>query len=157
MGFALGSNPYVAYVDPDDLVMPGAFQACIDALEARPETVMAYTCEARISERGLLLADYDKKLYAPFFNTPQEALRAHHLSVYRRSALPDLSFLETYPMGAEQALKQRLWGPDKFAFVDRCGYQWRRHKNSASSKRVDYPPHVKEVLRGMGELWRRLV
>jgi hypothetical protein len=35
-GFRIGEAPYVSCVDPVDLVMPGAFQACIDALEDNP-------------------------------------------------------------------------------------------------------------------------
>jgi len=36
-GFALGTAPYVCRVDPDDLVLPGGFSACIEALDMHPE------------------------------------------------------------------------------------------------------------------------
>ena len=155
-GFALGTAPYVAYVDPDDLVCRGAFKACVDALEAAPDKVLAYTREARISEGGVLLSEWDRKLYEPFFGTPDEALRAHHLSVYRRAALPDLSFLDDYPNYSEQALKTRLWN-NNFVFVDRVGYQWRRHPNNSASKIPELPEHIKPLARAQNELWRRVV
>jgi len=126
----VGSEPYVAYVDPDDLVCRGAFQACIDALEAQPDKVLAYTREAWLHESGLMYAAHGRNHYEPFFGTEDEAFRAHHLCVYRRSALPDLGFLADYPNMPEQALKQRLWD-NNFAFIDQVGYGWRKHDNQS--------------------------
>lgn len=155
-GLLTGSAPYVAYVDPDDLVCRGAFSACVNALNTAPECVMAYTREARISEGGVLLAEWDRALYEPFFGTPDEAFRAHHLSVYRRAALPNLDFMLDYPTLPEQALKQRLWN-NNFAFVDRVGYQWRRYQHSASTRIEDRPEHVRALLAKQNQLWKRMV
>lgn len=155
-GFAQGTAPYAAYVDPDDLVCRGAFQACIDALEADTNKVLAYTREARISEGGCLIAEWDKRLYEPFFGKPEEALRAHHLSVYRRASLPDLTFLAEYYTVPEMALKQRMWD-NNFVFVDRVGYQWRQHSNNTSKQRAQHPQHISVILAEYHQLWRYIV
>lgn len=155
-GFSHGTAPYAAYVDPDDLVCRGAFQACIDALEADSTKVLAYTREARISEGGCLISEWDRKLYEPFFGKPEEALRAHHLSVYRRSALPDLSFLNEYITVPEMALKKAMWN-NNFAFVDRVGYQWRQHNNNASKKIPPNTQCMQDIVIAHGSLWRFVV
>ena len=41
-GFRLGTNPYVAYVDPDDYVLPGAFAACAALLDSSADVDMAH-------------------------------------------------------------------------------------------------------------------
>ena len=51
-GFNRGTSPYISYVDPDDLVIKGAFQACIDVLDKTPEACGAYTSEYLINEKG---------------------------------------------------------------------------------------------------------
>jgi hypothetical protein len=154
-GLQAGTEPYVAYVDPDDLVCRGAFQACIDALQADASKAVAYTGEARVSKDGVLLAAYDRKLYEPFFGTPDEALRAHHLCVYRRTALPNLNFLDDFPFMPEQALKTRLWNHN-FVYVDRIGYQWRQHQGGASKRRWASTPEMGALLARQSSMWKRL-
>lgn len=41
--FELGQAPYLSFVDDDDWVAPGAFQACVDALDEDDTLVGAYT------------------------------------------------------------------------------------------------------------------
>lgn len=155
-GFAQGHQPYCAIVDPDDEVLPGAFEACIDALETHPRADVAYTFETQVTEDGLVLARQGMEWYAPFVGKPQEALRAHHLCVYRRSALPDLGFMDDYPICAEQALKQRMWGPGKFVLVPQQGYVWRRKQNASPVRIKSRTPEVQRVLKEMSELYRWL-
>jgi len=155
IGLTHGTSEYAAYVDPDDLVCRGAFDGCLEALEANPQAAVAYTREAHISEGGCLLSEWDRKLYSPFFGTPDEAVRAHHLCVYRRSMLPNLEFLEEFPTLPEQALKRRIWD-NNFVFVDRVGYQWRQHKASASRQRWDLSDEMQDILLQQRNLWRRV-
>lgn len=158
-GYALGSAPYVAVVDPDDVVMPGAFQACIDALEADSNLRCAYTREVVIQEDGLLIAKFGESEYRCFENTPEEALNIHHLAVYRRSALPDLSFLERYPVAERFALHAALWAPDTFRFVNMIGYKWRRHRNqsTANHRRFFKTPEAERIMVKARDVRRRRV
>lgn len=151
-----GSEPYVAYVDPDDLVCRGAFQACIDVLNAQPDKVVAYTSEARISENGVLISDRPRREYERFFGCQEEALKAHHLCVYRRDALPELSFLNRFPTLPEQGLKWKMWD-NNFVHVDMVGYQWRRHPNSASRRRWDMTDEMKKLAAIQRGLWKKMV
>ena len=43
-GFRRGDAPYISCVDPDDLAIPGAYAACIEALEQHPEACGAAGC-----------------------------------------------------------------------------------------------------------------
>jgi hypothetical protein len=144
-GFALGNAPYVAYVDPDDWVHPGAFAACTAALDANPQAVVAYTREAEVDPDGLLISNRQRSFYEPYIGTSYEPFRSHHLSVYRRAALPDLSFLDDYPILPEYALKERLYYPGSFLYVDVLGYCWRRHPMQMTKKAFEAPSCVLEL------------
>lgn len=50
-GYALGSQPYAAYVDDDDYVLPHAFAVLADALKANPPAV--YGREYRLQNGNL--------------------------------------------------------------------------------------------------------
>jgi hypothetical protein len=143
-------------VDPDDWVLPGALEACVEKLESNSDIVAAYTMETWVNESGVLRAEIGESLYQPFIGKPQEALRAHHLTVIRRSALPDLSFMDDYPICAEQALKQRLWAPEKFAFVPMQGYVWRRKSRPSPVVIDDRTPQVQSILKQMGKMYQWL-
>lgn len=41
--FALGTAPYLSFIDDDDWVASGAFEVCVSTLEDQPELVGAYT------------------------------------------------------------------------------------------------------------------
>lgn len=61
-GFALGSHPYVTYVDSDDYVLPGAMAAVVRALEGGLDAVT--TGEMILRGKTLLGPNYGHALFA---------------------------------------------------------------------------------------------
>lgn len=114
-GFARGSNPYVCYVDPDDYVLPGAFAACVAALEADP------TLDAAWAETVL---DKDGDL-RPFDN------RLHHLCVYRREFVVPL----LAAVASDQVVPERMLEPQARAVgVGVPGYAYRNRFDSPAKR-----------------------
>lgn len=86
-GFELGTSPLVAYVDPDDYVLPGAFQRCIAALRDDPTLDAAFADTAIETPEGL--QTYPTQL--------------HHLCVFRR----------TYVAPALPLIAGAAWVPER--------------------------------------------
>lgn len=130
MGFSQGDAPLVSLVDPDDEVVPGAFDACLEALTEHPEAVGAYTDEELVDERG-------HHIRAGMSTNTGHWKRGwqlshiggiHHLTVMRRGAverclhlMPQWHILELYQLYAALASH----GP--WIHVPRMGYRWRQH------------------------------
>ena len=72
-GYALGSHPYVTFVDDDDYVLPNAFACLLPALEAGSDAI--YTRETTLQNGHFRATD-----------------RRHHLAVYRRTLLDGFDF-----------------------------------------------------------------
>jgi hypothetical protein len=128
-GFRVGHAPYVSCVDPDDLVIPGAFQACIDALEKNPQACGAYTDEELIDKDGEPLGEglWSGRPWNPLLQLEPKYL--HHIFVMRREfVLPHLNELESkWPHLAEFVLKGLLCAHGPWLHVNRTGYRWRVH------------------------------
>jgi hypothetical protein len=133
-GFSLGSSPYLTFVDDDDELHPGAYQACLDALEAAPNTIGAFSDE--------VLIDVDGNITGPGRSTGLDWTFArqltlmpfiHHGVVMRRAAvmqlLPELERWHKYP---EQVLFGLLAQIGNWVHVPIPGYRWRRHDNQVT-------------------------
>jgi hypothetical protein len=135
-GFRLGDAPYVSCVDPDDLVIPGAFAACIDALEKHPEACGAYTDELRMDREGNISGAglWSGRPWNPLLQLEPEYL--HHLFVIRRRYVePHLAELaDKWPYLADFVLKGLLTAYGPWVHVDRFGYKWRLHGETAHKK-----------------------
>ena len=135
-GFALGDSPYVSCVDPDDLVVPGAFAACIEALERHPEACGAYTDEYHIDADGKTIQKglWSGREWNPLLQLEPRYL--HHLFVMRRRFVaPHLQELsDKWPYLADFVLKGLLAAHGPWIHVDRFGYKWRIHGNTAHKK-----------------------
>jgi len=103
-GFQLGSSEYVSFVDDDDICQPGTVQQLIDALDARPDAVGAYTDTEHLHPDGH--RDTERKgrpwrplrqlLYCPEIT---------HLKVMRRAAVePYLEIMARFPTYEEYVL-----------------------------------------------------
>lgn len=113
-GFVRGSNPYVTYVDPDDWVLPGAFSACLAALEEAPELDAAWS-------------DYVLDTGQPFKNT------LHHC-VYRRSYVePRLEAVREEMLVPERVLAEGVCAVG----VGVVGYVYRNRPNSPAKRLYD--------------------
>lgn len=80
---ALGHAPYWAFVDADDVLLPGAVSACTAALDGEPSLVGVYTDYEAISPDGALLYRTKKSCWSPLalLNSCWEVLHYHQ---YRR-------------------------------------------------------------------------
>jgi len=133
-GFQLGESPYISFVDPDDLVIPGAFSACIKTLEAHPDACGTYTDEILIESSG-------RKIRPGFFSghpwNPLHMLEPqymHHLLVMRRTAvLPYLKELDKWPNLAEFVLKGLMVQSGPWVRTNLVGYQWRISDNQQAT------------------------
>jgi hypothetical protein len=125
-GFGQGDSPYVSCVDPDDLVLPGAFQACIDVLERHPEACGAYTDELLIDSLGTVIRPgvWSGEPWNPLLQLEPKYL--HHIYVMRRCYVRKY-FLEMlkWPRMPEYVLKCLLTAHGPWIHVDRFGYKWR--------------------------------
>lgn len=98
---ALGTAPYVAWMDDDDWALPGAFAACVDALEADPTLVGAYTDLTYLEPDGrrvpALKSPWSPKrqYQSPGEITHVKVLRRSVVDLYRE-CLPDWPTLEEY-------------------------------------------------------------
>lgn len=120
-GFSRGSNPYVAYVDPDDWVLPGAFSACLAALEADPKLDAAWS-------------DYVLSTRRPFTND------LHHC-VYRRSFVEGrLEEVRSEKLVPERALSRGA----RMVSAGVVGYVYRNRPDSPAKRLYD------QTVRGTG-------
>lgn len=114
--FAVGSAPFVSYVDPDDLVTRGAFAHCLWKLAA-PDVVMVWTDSVRLFESG------ERKLV--------NARRPHQLIVARRWAVEQA--LEDGDAG-DAELWRRVAQLGVVEHLGIVGYAWRQHPLSPAGR-----------------------
>jgi hypothetical protein len=123
--FAEGDAEYVAWVDGDDAVMPGAFEAAIGVLDANPDVVSTY-CDIQLMDHS----DGQGYIKGPW--TPKRQLfnvaEVHHLHVMRRSAvLPYLEELAKWDGYEEFVLMALLAQHGRHHHIPRRLYRFRQH------------------------------
>lgn len=124
--YQLGNAPYLSFIDPDDLIVPGAFQACIDTLDAHPEACGAYTDEVLIDPAGEHLGAgiWTGRLWNPLLMLEPKYM--HHIIVMRREfVLRHLAEMEKWPNLAEFVLKGLLTQYGPWVHAGKVGYKWR--------------------------------
>lgn len=126
-GFQQGDSPYISFVDPDDLLIPGAFQACIDVLESNPQACGAFTDEILIDEKGETLGSgiWTRRPWNPLLMLEPKYM--HHITVMRREfVLRHLEEITTkWPNLAEFVLKGLLTQYGPWINAGKIGYKWR--------------------------------
>lgn len=123
--FRQGSAEYVAWVDGDDEVMPGAFNAALEILDSRPDVVSTY-CDIQ------LLGHPDGVGYIKAPWNPSAQLHAmaevHHLHVMRRSAIMRcIDELERWDGYEEYVLMGLLCRYGVHYHIPRRLYRFRQH------------------------------
>ena len=123
--FRAGNAPYVAFVDGDDEVMPGAFDAALEVLESRPEVVSTY-CDIQLIGQpegvGYIKAPWDPA------SQLQRMAEVHHLHVMRRSAvMPLLDELARWDGFEEYVLMGLLCRYGVHHHIPRQLYRFRQH------------------------------
>lgn len=130
---ALGHAPYWAFVDADDVLLPGAVSACTAALDGEPRLVGVYTDYEAISPDGALLYRTKKSCWSPLalLNSCWEVLHYHQ---YRREFVGrHLDGLARCPCYEEAYLAGILSQYGDFRRLDLCGY---RKRDAGQSSRL---------------------
>lgn len=118
---------YVAWVDDDDKVMPGALARCVDALEATG-AAMAFTDEANIDAQGARIGSaYCKPRVSR--DLAMHPRSVHHLSVFRVAELDPIIWEHAKRIGIGICWLIRAYAGlvHKAVHVPVVGYEWRLH------------------------------
>lgn len=131
--FALGEQPFVSAVDPDDFVLPGCFSQALEIMENCPYVAGTYCFEYVVGEKLVLKEQSISK-------------KPHHAIVFRRSVLESfLPILESHELvttvkgvpwisGEWWALFSAISKEHVFMEIPHPLYVWRRHENSFTGK-----------------------
>ncbi len=119
-----GSAEFVSFADPDDIVMPGAFQACLDAVGDHGG---AYTRELLIREDGSMIGE-NKQPGTPRTNP----MVAHHVVMVRRSIAVRMEpLIRQHKFGCWWMLCAAADVLGGMQPTGTLGYKWRMHRNNS--------------------------
>jgi len=124
---------FVACLDDDDVLLSGAIESCIAALDANPAAIGAYTDALYIDESGQVLGPDISTGSGPWCIERNLTGAGHteHIAVMRRSAvLPFLDELESYPSMEQYFLHGMLATVGDWIHVEQPGYCFRLHSNN---------------------------
>ncbi len=123
--FRNGNAEYVAFVDADDEVMPGAFNAALAILDSHAEIVATY-CDIQLIDQpdgiGYIKAPWNplSQLFSPS--------EVHHLHVMRRAAvMPHLDELEQWDGYEEYVLMGLICQFGQQHHIPQQLYRFRQH------------------------------
>lgn len=122
-GFSFGQQPYVSFVDPDDLVTRNGFKDCLELLNKQPMLDGAYTAEDQCYKDN-------KGVWRVKKAKPEQGSPVHHLLVLKRSLVEqyasDLLFEAQYP---ETRMLQHMKSDGvNLGYTQSVGYVWRRYR-----------------------------
>lgn len=141
---ALGGAEFISFVDPDDIVLPGAFQACLDAIGKHGG---AYTREYLIRADGSVIGQ-NHQPGSPRTNP----MFAHHVVVIRRAVAHVVEpHIRQQKFGVEWMLSAAADVLGGMQPTDTFGYQWRIHPGNSfirRQNRVD-PAVVARLVSGL--------
>jgi hypothetical protein len=102
--YRLGSNPFVACLDNDDILLPEAIPALLKALADRPEVCGVYSDRMQIDANGKVMFTMRRSHWTPDGQLRQQDY-PHMLAVYRRAAvLPHLDTIASFPVYSDFVL-----------------------------------------------------
>jgi hypothetical protein len=125
--FRHGTAEYVAFVDSDDEVFPGAFNAALEVLDNNPGVVGTY-CDVQLigAEPGI---GYIKDVWKPL-NQLLHASEVHHLHVMRREAVDQcLDELEEWDGYEEYLLMGLITQFGTMHHIPELLYNFRQHNS----------------------------
>lgn len=126
-------SEYIAWVDDDDMVLPGALQACMDALDATGAGA-AFTAEDQLDANGRRIRLPIRRVNTRDIAMTPQAM--HHLSMVRVSALhPDtMAHADRIGIGIDWLMRAGAALTRGAVQVPMTGYLWRRHDAQESSR-----------------------
>lgn len=134
-GYACGNNPYVSFVDPDDRVLPDAFQTCLDYLQQNENVGGVYTNSMVEYDNGLTAVHYRHTEWSYEFHLETGA-PVHQLVVMRRDVLEQaieatltLDRIDEMKMFPDQLIFAQIAAimPWHFLHAD-IGYVWKKRQ-----------------------------
>jgi hypothetical protein len=128
--FMVGDCEYVSFVDPDDYVLPGGFQACVSAME-KEGSIAACTGEYITGVSGKII---DHNCFRSW---------VHHLIVLKRSVVENLVSVwrawdhkRSTASDGRYFIEYLLNNGHRVSFINRPYYVWRKHTNADSIRRI---------------------
>lgn len=126
---------YVSWADPDDLVEPGAYQACAAALRADPSLKMVWMDERVMDASGRLVgvgACYGLDTAASLPTRNRRSV--HHMVVLHRSVIDAArAHVELFSRGVEWLLACVAAAMGPVLKIAAPGYRWRMHAGGDSN------------------------
>lgn len=99
---AMGTAEFVAWVDDDDLLEPGAVARCVQYLDDHPDVISVYSDVIVIDEDGAELQRTNKPPWSPIRQLTRVG-EWHHFHMARRSCVEAvLPFTEDWSCGCEE-------------------------------------------------------
>ena len=137
-GYNMGTHDYVSFVDPDDIVMPGAFEVLLEVLTSNPDVDGVYSLSDRITDTGRSVGlihpyrEYDRSYLS------KHIAEIHQLTVMRRDAIVNIirdNFNDIPPIGYTEITTFAMFAMKyQWKAVDHVGYKWRVHANGAHNQ-----------------------
>jgi hypothetical protein len=132
---ALKLAEYVCFVDDDDYVLNESIEACLAALEARPNIGVAFTDERYISEEGdEVPSRHPDNRVLRYRDIAQSAQTVHHLSLMRTSKVnwAAKALSDKYGAYADWLVKGGTALNAGCVHVPIRGYAWRQRADQMS-------------------------
>ncbi len=130
------TSPFIAHVDSDDIVLPGAFRKTVDSLKSSPRIGQVHCYYLVIDEDGRRIGDSSSNR-RPVIDYKRELLVRggviNHLRTYRREAFDVVGkFNEKLKYGEDCEMALRIVDKYDIKLVPESLYCLRRHKNNTS-------------------------
>ena len=128
----IASGEYIALLDQDDTLEPGALELVARRLESDPKLDMIYTDEDVIAADGRRIAAHLKPGWSP--ETFCSMVYTCHLGVYRRALVQELGGLRPEFDGTQDYdfVRRLIERTDRIAHIPRVLYHWRAHARSTA-------------------------
>lgn len=152
LGYQHGTAPYVSFIDPDDIVLPGTFQKCLDVLEENPDICGVYTLSDTIDEDGNLI---DVHFSHPFREWSVEIMDNNLLEIHQTCVMRR-EYVETYYKHHYYNVPQcnvydntmlyiHLAKYKPWKAIDFVGYRWRKRIDGNHLGGNIYPNQIKHT------------
>ncbi len=137
-GFSLARGRYFKWAACDDVLEPDFLRACVDALDADPEAVLAYTYVMVLDSWGRTLGPYLKRARSGAASAAERfremAYRSHacHMvfGVIRREVLAQTGLIGAY-FSSDRVLLAHLAMLGRFIEIPRALFGWRKHSGQS--------------------------
>ncbi|MHA6667343.1 glycosyltransferase family 2 protein [Homoserinimonas sp. A447] len=132
-GIAAATGNFIALLDHDDLLLPGALRTVAEAIEADPEIDYLYTDEEKVDEFGYRFETFRKPMWSPERFRGQ--MYTGHLSVLRTELVRQVGgFRSEYDGSQDHDLVLRVSEKARVIHhVPEVLYLWRAHGGSTAS------------------------